>query len=183
MMYIRILYRAPAKYMQAMHIRPYEQTCMHAHTHGYIRMLPTHTHAPHIHTTYMHHTNTMHRPHIHITHTYTPRITSMRHTYNNIQHTTTHEYAIHTHTTLIPHLYHTRAHSCGATFSPHPPLFVVKVFRRRRLHVVVGHRRRRPSSSSFVVVIENCGGETRYTYPYTPQVHQDSRIQARNPQI
>ena len=170
MIYIRILYKAPAKYMQAMHLRPYEQTCMHAHTHGYIRMLPTHTHAPHIHTTYMHHTNTMHRPHIDITHTHTPHITSMQHIYNNIQHTNTHEYAIHTHTTHIPHLYRTRAHSCGANSSR-----LILLSSSSRSFVVVGHRRSSSSVGRSSSLSKTCGSETRYPYPYTPQVHPESR--------
>ena len=168
MIYIRILYKAPAKYMQAMHICPYEQTCMHAHTHGYIRMLPTHTHAPHIHTTCMHQTNTMHRPHIHITHTHL-HILQACGTHTPIHTPMPYTHAIHTHSTHLYHTYTTHEHIAVGKI-----LFSSSSLRRQGLSsssaiVVVGHRRSsssvgRPSSLS-----KTCGSETRYPYPYTPQ--------------
>ena len=105
-----------------MHICPYEQKCMHAHTHGYIRMLATHTHAPHIDTTYMHHTNTKHRPCIHIPHTY-------HHTY------TTHDNIA------------VGQDSCLILLSSSSRSFVVVVFTSSSAIVAVGHRPRSSSSS------------------------------------
>ena len=107
----------------------------------------------------------------------------------HIQHTTptTHKYAIHTDTTHIPRLHHKRAHSCKARFSPHPPLFVVKVFRRS------SSSRRRPSSSSATVdrrrpsVGRRCPRKLRrrnkVSLSLYPPVHQVPKIQAINHQI
>ena len=93
--------------MQTMHIRLYEQTCMHAHTQAYIRMLPAHTH---IHTTYTQHTYNIHAntKHGHTMHTHTNKQDKPPTQISHIQiaHThTLHICILHIHTPDIAYIY------------------------------------------------------------------------------